>query len=112
VGIGLNLTTAPADFPPELRQTATSLGVAAGVAGPAPEEALGALVAALERRLATPRMELLDAWRARDALRGLPVRWDDGEGVAAGIDDTGALLVDTGSYERVALDAGEVHLLR
>jgi len=39
------------------------------------------------------------------------VRWDAGEGTAAGIDESGALLVDT-PEGRVTLDAGEVHLLR
>jgi hypothetical protein len=41
------------------------------------------------------------------------VRWANGgeEGVAAGIDPSGALLVDTVGG-RVALDAGEVHLSR
>jgi biotin-(acetyl-CoA carboxylase) ligase len=39
------------------------------------------------------------------------VRWENGSGKGAGIDEAGALLVDTDSG-RVALDAGEVHLLR
>jgi biotin-(acetyl-CoA carboxylase) ligase len=38
------------------------------------------------------------------------VRWSGGEGSADGIDDDGALIVETDSG-RVALDAGEVHLL-
>ena len=54
---------------------------------------------------------MLEAWRRRDALRGREVRWDGGEGTAAGIDDDGSLLVDTGAG-RVALAAGEVHLRR
>ena len=39
------------------------------------------------------------------------MRWADGEGVAGGIDDSGALIVETADG-RVTLDAGEVHLLR
>jgi hypothetical protein len=39
------------------------------------------------------------------------VRWARGEGIADGIDDSGALLVETGDG-RVTLDAAEVHLLR
>jgi biotin-(acetyl-CoA carboxylase) ligase len=39
------------------------------------------------------------------------VRWTGGEGIASGIDDSGALRVETGSG-LVTLDAGEVHLLR
>jgi biotin-(acetyl-CoA carboxylase) ligase len=44
-------------------------------------------------------------------LKGEPVRWAGGEGVADGIDDSGALRVET-SAGPVTLDAGEVHLLR
>ena len=38
---------------------------------------------------------VLEAWRERDALKGQRVRWADGEGIADGIDDSGALLVET-----------------
>ncbi len=58
----------------------------------------------------SPLEEVLAEWRRRDALLGNPVRWDGGEGTAAGIDTDGSLLVDTGDG-RVALSAGEVHLL-
>jgi biotin-(acetyl-CoA carboxylase) ligase len=40
------------------------------------------------------------------------VRWGDGEGTAAGVSDSGALLVQTEAGAVVELDAGEVHLLR
>ena len=111
VGIGLNVRTTADSFPAELRETATSLAAAGGTA-PTVEQALAATLAALDSRLRTPARELLEAWRERDALRGQPVSWDGGEGEAAGIDDSGALLVDADSGERVALDAGEVHLRR
>ena len=41
------------------------------------------------------------------------MRWANGskEGTAAGVDDSGALIVETGDG-RVTLDAGEVHLER
>jgi biotin-(acetyl-CoA carboxylase) ligase len=58
-----------------------------------------------------PPAQLLDAWRERDVLAGSTIRWNGGEGTAAGLDDSGALLVDTDAG-RVQLDAGEVHLLR
>ena len=44
-------------------------------------------------------------------MKGERVRWADGKGIADGIDDSGALLVQTANG-RVTLDAGEVHLLR
>ena len=52
---------------------------------------------------------MLDAVRARDALRGREVRWGGQTGTGAGIDGEGRLVVRTDSGE-VALDAGEVHL--
>jgi BirA family transcriptional regulator, biotin operon repressor / biotin---[acetyl-CoA-carboxylase] ligase len=106
LGMGLNVTTE--EFPPELRETATSLHLE-GIDSDT-ESILTPLVAALERRLGEDADSILGAWRERDALNGRQVRWGDGEGVAAGIDDSGALLVDT-EDGRVALEAGEVHLL-
>jgi BirA family biotin operon repressor/biotin-[acetyl-CoA-carboxylase] ligase len=110
LGIGLNVATAEDELPEELREAATSLAAATGPGdAPSRDAALAALVAALDRRLAEAPDELLAAWRERDALRGERVRWDKGEGIAAGIDDAGALLVETGDGE-LALEAGEVHL--
>ncbi len=109
LGIGLNVLVERDDFPPELRETATSLlieGTTASVDG-----VLTAVVERLGHWLSAPPDAVLDAWRSRDALRGRQVRWNGGEGVAGGIDGSGALLVETGDGP-VALDAGEVHLLR
>ena len=109
VGIGLNVSTALEQLPAVLRDTATSLRIA-GVERDR-EEVLAALLEALDRRLGQPAEEILPAWRERDALRGERVRWREGEGEAAGVDETGALIVETDG-RRVKLDAGEVHLLR
>jgi len=107
LGIGVNVATR--DFPPELGDTATSLRLA-GVTT-STETVMASLLGALERWLALPTPEVLAAWRERDALFGEAVRWANGSGVGVGVDETGALLVDTDSGP-VALDAGEVHLLR
>ena len=108
LGIGLNVLTAQQDFPPGLRDSATSIAASGG--GERPVEAvLGAVLGALANRLAQPSREVLCAWRERDALLGSRISWDAGRGMAAGVDDSGALLVDTDDG-RVALDAGEVHL--
>jgi BirA family transcriptional regulator, biotin operon repressor / biotin---[acetyl-CoA-carboxylase] ligase len=100
VGVGVNVHDAPAI------EHVTSLGGAVSV-----EELLERLLLALDGWLSRPLSEVLAAWRSRDALLGQPVRWENGSGKGAGIDEAGALLVDTASG-RVALDAGEVHLLR
>ena len=107
LGVGLNVTTE--EFPPELN--ATSLRLAGADVSPA--AALASLVDALRLWLPRPRSEVLAAWRSRDALVGRTVRWSNGsnEGTAAGVDDSGALIVETRNG-RVTLDAGEVHLER
>jgi BirA family biotin operon repressor/biotin-[acetyl-CoA-carboxylase] ligase len=100
VGVGVNVHSAPPI------EHVTSLGSEIGT-----EELLERLLPALDGWLRRPLPEVLAAWRSRDALLGQPVRWENGSGKGAGIDETGALLVDTDSG-RVALQAGEVHLLR
>jgi len=107
LGIGLNVTTE--EFPAELH--ATSLRLAGASLSPA--DALASVVDSLRVWLPRPRDEILTAWRSRDALLGRTVRWANGskEGVAAGVDSSGALIVETRDG-RVTLDAGEVHLER
>jgi BirA family transcriptional regulator, biotin operon repressor / biotin---[acetyl-CoA-carboxylase] ligase len=140
IGVGLNLTIAAAEFPSELRGTATSLfalappsdalcrplgdkvqgGVAladAGAALPGGEGTLArraadALNECLGRWVDADAKMVLDAWRERDALRGREVEWEGGSGVADGVDDRGYLLVVTAAGERIAVGAGEVHLTR
>jgi len=107
LGIGLNVTTK--EFPPELAETATSLHLAGIDAGR--DQVLAELLRSLSEWLGAPPDAVLSAWRSRDALKGERVRWSGGEGTADGIDDSGALLVQT-SDGPVTLDAGEVHLLR
>jgi len=60
--------------------------------------------------LCEPPQQLLEAWRARDALAGRTVTWSGGHGVAAGIDGAGRLIVRRSEGGRSALEAGEVHL--
>jgi BirA family transcriptional regulator, biotin operon repressor / biotin---[acetyl-CoA-carboxylase] ligase len=105
LGIGLNVTTEA--FPPELAEIATSLRMA-GIELE-PEAALAALLRSLDEWLEASAELVLEAWSERDALRGRRVRWADGEGIAAGIDASGALVVETDSGP-VSLEAGEVHL--
>jgi BirA family biotin operon repressor/biotin-[acetyl-CoA-carboxylase] ligase len=104
-GVGLNVALEERDFPPELRDRATTLGLGAD----AIEPTLTRLLRALERWLSAPEPDVLAAIRARDALLDEPVSWAGGEGRGAGIDDDGRLLVRDGQRQ-VALDAGEVHL--
>lgn len=107
--LGLGVNVAVEEFPEELQASATSLVIATGDA-PSVERVLDLLLHALERWLEARPEKVLTAWRQRDALRGESVRWADGEGIAAGVDDAGALLVETDGGT-VSLEAGEVHLL-
>jgi len=66
LGIGVNVALRVDELPPELHATAGTLGL-----GPADlEPTLERLVVALERALALDTSALLEAYRARDALRG------------------------------------------
>ena len=56
------------------------------------------------------RRTILAAWRKRDTLLGREVSWEQGSGVADGIDERGYLLVRLADGDRVALGAGDVHL--
>ncbi len=125
VGVGLNLTIAPDQFPPELRDTATSLAIERSCpssptglikAGAHEEISIRSAAAVLSRRLEAwleaDQATVLAAWRGRDALRGREVAWEGGSGVADGIDDRGYLVVVTATGDRVTVGAGEVHLTR
>lgn len=125
IGVGLNLTVTPEEFPNDLKWPATSLQPHPS-AVPLPQQveirnsAKRELDAALDRWTAAPRDEILSAWRARDALRGREVSWQEGaadaardqsaHGVAEGIDDSGDLLVRRLDGDVAVLGAGEVHL--
>jgi len=115
VGIGVNVNLGPADLPQYLRETATSLKIAAG----RPIDRVpftAALLAAVERtygRFLRDGFAGLKAdWDARDALRGRHVTRDVAgtivAGIADGVDDDGALrlVADGGGVQRVL--AGEV----
>jgi len=108
LGIGLNVALRPEDLPEELRERATGLGLEPGDV----ERVLSELLRALDARLRSTDADVLDAWRARDWLAGREIAWNGGRGVADGVDAAGHLLVRTEGGERVALDAGEVHLER
>ncbi len=106
LGVGVNVALRSEDFPPELRDTAASLGLEPV----AIEPTLALLLRALKRWIDAPEASVLEAVRSRDALLHRDVRWSSGHGRAAGIDDDGRLLVQTDGGSRT-LEAGEVHLI-
>jgi BirA family biotin operon repressor/biotin-[acetyl-CoA-carboxylase] ligase len=108
LGVGLNVALRIEDLPPELHDTAGTLGLEPSDLEPT----LDRLLVALEAALALDEAALLGAYRARDALQGREVIWATGRGRAAGIDGTGRLVVELPEGGRTALSAGEVHLER
>jgi BirA family biotin operon repressor/biotin-[acetyl-CoA-carboxylase] ligase len=118
LGIGVNLNSAAADFPDDLRDVATSLAIERGQ--PVPRALFAAaLLSTLEQWLDLHAADgfgpIREAWRARSCTLGREVRIDaDGgevAGVAEDIDESGALLVrtDSGLLRYVA---GDVRLAR
>jgi BirA family transcriptional regulator, biotin operon repressor / biotin---[acetyl-CoA-carboxylase] ligase len=106
LGIGVNVAVRPEELPASVRDGAATLGRDREAIDPF----LAELLAALERRLREPPAPALRAWRERDVLHGREIAWSSGRGRAAGIDESGRLLVDLHDGTQVALSAGEVHL--
>ncbi len=113
LGIGLNVAVRLDELPAELRAGAEGRLPAAtlGLSQADVEPTLAALTQALSRRLVQAPETTLEAWRARDALRGREIAWLDGRGRAEGIDGTGRLVVALADGGRTTLAAGEVHLI-
>jgi BirA family biotin operon repressor/biotin-[acetyl-CoA-carboxylase] ligase len=108
LGIGVNVALRTAELPRELHRVAGTLGLEADQVEPTLER----LLELLEHWLRAPAPDVLEAWRARDALLGAAVDWRDGGGVGAGIDDRGHLIVRLSDGGTVTLEAGEVRLHR
>jgi BirA family biotin operon repressor/biotin-[acetyl-CoA-carboxylase] ligase len=117
IGVGLNVAISDEDFPSELRETATSLlpteaeGGLPPAGAPGVRRALAALNASLGRWIEAGGDEVLSAFRPRDALSGRRISWEGGSGVAKEVDERGHLVVAKEDGDRVALGAGEVHLV-
>lgn len=105
VGVGINRDLSGADIPEELEGHIAWLGqeVEAG-------SLLAHLNAALARWLLASEALVLEEFRRRDLLSGRELHWEDGSGIARGIDDSGHLLVETADGGVVAIGAGEVTL--
>jgi BirA family transcriptional regulator, biotin operon repressor / biotin---[acetyl-CoA-carboxylase] ligase len=108
LGIGLNVAVRLQELPAELDGVAATLGREPREIEPT----LARLLSALARRLGEPTETLLEAYRARDALRGREIEWSEGRrrGRADGIDGEGRLVVALAGGGHTTLDAGEVHL--
>jgi BirA family biotin operon repressor/biotin-[acetyl-CoA-carboxylase] ligase len=105
VGVGVNVQSAA--YPPDVAARATSLE---GELGRSIDRGLllSEILMAVWDRLAQRPGDILQAWRAASPnANGTRVEWDGKNGITAGIDDSGALLVKTNAgIERII--AGEL----
>jgi BirA family biotin operon repressor/biotin-[acetyl-CoA-carboxylase] ligase len=106
LGIGVNVAVDPATLPPDAAGIAGTLGLTPDDVEPT----LTKLLDALDKRLNEASPVTLAALRDRDALLGKSVKWQDGEGTGAGIDDGGGLRVTLDDGSTTTLSAGEVTL--
>lgn len=118
IGIGLNINLRADEFPPELRDIATSLAVVRGQ--PLDRElVLQALLHTLGARYQQWQRDGFSAMRADylecSALEGRRVRITFGkdrcEGVVRGVDDSGALQLETAPGNITSIIAGSVELI-
>lgn len=111
IGIGVNASIEPDEFPDDLRWPAASLGH-----GATPSQLRRAVDKQLGRWVTAASEEVLSGFAERDALAGRPIAWQGGPdelgriGVAEGIDERGNLIVRAEDGSAVALGSGEVHL--
>ena len=111
IGVGINLGIADDEFPADLRWPATSLGHGSSRTrcGTRSTRSLADWVDADPARV-------LEAFAARDALRGRELGWYGGPdaggrcGTGEGIDERGNLLVRSAGGELIALGSGEISL--
>lgn len=117
-GFGLNVNSRPEDFPDELSETATSLSAISQEELPLNQVAticLQAIQQAYETCLQNTDADLLTrAWDSLDCLAGKPVtaeRKDKTiEGIARGIDASGALRIEEADGNTHLVHAGDVTL--
>ncbi len=110
IGIGVNVSIEPDQFPDDLRWPATSIGHGAGV-----DAVREAVCTALGSWTDASQVAILAEFGRRDALTGRRLSWEGGEpasgsGTGAGVDERGHLLVELDDGSRVALGSGEVSL--
>jgi BirA family biotin operon repressor/biotin-[acetyl-CoA-carboxylase] ligase len=105
IGVGVNVAIEADEFPADLRTPAVSIGHRATV-----EATFESLNERLAEWTGAAEDAVLEAFRERDLLKGREVAWEDGQGVAAGIDDRGNLLLRKVDGAELSLGAGEVSL--
>ena len=116
IGVGINCRQRPEDFPPELRDMATSVYMVSG-ADFLPARLVAAMVdrlAAMSHRLLTEKTQIMDAYRARCITLGQDVVVVRGEtqryGKALDLDPDGGLMVRFSDGSIQSVSSGEVSI--
>jgi BirA family biotin operon repressor/biotin-[acetyl-CoA-carboxylase] ligase len=117
-GIGLNLNSNPQQYPPALRQTATSLRAVEGQSLPLNEVAVAVVAsvqAAYRKCLESDGSDdLREAWTPLNALQDqtvtVIVERREVSGICRGIDAAGALLLEEANGHIQAVRAGDVSI--
>jgi len=114
IGIGINCLQSPGDFPPEIRQIATSLSSAAG-RQITPDTLAAAMVTSLwkmDAALFAEKAQIMERYRSRCITLNQSVLVHRGDTVKAGlaldIDSDGALVVRFSDGQIKAISSGEV----
>jgi BirA family biotin operon repressor/biotin-[acetyl-CoA-carboxylase] ligase len=119
LGVGVNLNSSPEDFPPDVRDLATSVSAERGQ--PVPRALFAAATLSLleewlDRHAAEGFAPIRAEWRTLSDTLGREVRvrvdGEEVEGVAEDIDEGGALLVRSAGRRLVRVLAGDVTSLR
>lgn len=114
VGIGLNVHLDAEAFPPDLRETATSIDMAGGSA--TRTDLLVGILAELDAVSRLPTDELRDAWSERCAHWGQRVRVERDcevvEGVAHALGEDGAFVITLDDGTTFSVHAGDVTHVR
>lgn len=111
IGIGINLSIEPEQFPADIRWPAISLGH-----GVDTERMRVALDASLSRWVEADPAAVREEFETRDALRDRSITWEGGPdgdgraGVGEGIDERGNLLIRGSDEGLTSLGSGEVQL--
>lgn len=118
IGIGINVNNELEDFPPQLQNRATSLAIIAGRQFSRIHiiakllDHLENLYTSWQRTGVAP---ILERWLHHGPIVGRKVRFTDANkartGVITGLDENGALLVDTGTHTPQRIYSGEVIFL-
>lgn len=120
IGIGLNVNAQPADFPPELQNTASSLAIAAG-RKLSREQLLAGILNSFESIYrqwlkADDLTPFLEEWAQYDLLTGREINVtrpnDTLRGTVNGITKDGLLRLRLTTGEEVVVSAGDTHIGR